>query len=67
VHKVTPQGEVSTVWKNANNTGGVGGLLDKPSEVCLRDGKIYVANIDLPFDNNEADSLHTISVIVLDQ
>jgi len=27
--------------------------------------KIYVANIDLPFDDNEYDAPHTISVIDL--
>ena len=43
----------------------IGGLLDKPSEVCLRGKKIYVANIDLPFDNNEYDAPHTISVLKL--
>jgi len=44
---------------------GVGGLLDKPSEVCLRGKRIYVANIDLPFDDNEYDTPHTISVLKL--
>ena len=63
VHRVDPAGKVTTIWKNENNSGGTGGLLDKPSEVCLRDGKIYVANIDLEADGNEADDLHTISVI----
>ncbi len=64
VHKVNPDtGAVTTIWENENNSGGIGGLLDKPSEVCLRDGKVYVANIDLPFDDNEYDAPHTISVI----
>ncbi len=66
VHKVCPKtGAVTTLWQNENNSGGVGGLLDKPSEVCLRGKKIYVANIDLPFDNNEYDAPHTISVLKL--
>ena len=66
VHKVHPEtGKVTTIWQNENNSGGVGGLLDKPSEVCLRGKKIYVANIDLPFDDNEYDAPHTISVIKL--
>jgi len=66
VHKVCPEsGKVTTIWQNENNTGGVGGLLDKPSEVCLRGNKIYIANIDLPYDGNEYDELHTISVIDL--
>ena len=66
VHKVNPKtGTVTTIWQNGNNSGGVGGLLDKPSEVCLRGKKIYVANIDLPFDNNEHDAPHTISVLPL--
>ncbi|MHC4352847.1 MAG: SMP-30/gluconolactonase/LRE family protein [Planctomycetota bacterium] len=66
VHKVCPEtGKVTTIWQNENNSGGVGGLLDKPSEVCLRGKKIYVANIDLPFDDNEHDAPHTISVLKL--
>jgi sugar lactone lactonase YvrE len=66
VHKVCPKtGKVTTIWQNENNSGGIGGLLDKPSEVCLRGNKIYVANIDLPFDGNEYDAPHTISVIKL--
>ncbi len=66
VHKVNPEtGTVTTIWQNENNTGGVDGLLDKPSEVCLRGNKIYVANIDLPFDDNEHDAPHTISVLGL--
>jgi sugar lactone lactonase YvrE len=66
VHRVCPEtGKVTTLWQNENNSGGMGGLLDKPSEVCLRGKKIYVANIDLPFDNNEYDAPHTISVLKL--
>jgi sugar lactone lactonase YvrE len=67
VHKIDPKtGEVSTVIQNENNSGGVDGKLDKPSEVCLRGNKIYVSNIDLTLDGNEYDSLHTISVAEID-
>jgi sugar lactone lactonase YvrE len=67
VHKVNPtSGKVTTIWANKNNSGGVAGLLDKPSEVCLRGNRIYVANIDLPFDGNVHDEPRTISVIELE-
>ena len=67
VHKVDAKtGKVTTIAKNANNSGGAGGLLDRPSEVCLRDNKIYVSNIDLPRAGNVYDKPHTISVIELD-
>jgi sugar lactone lactonase YvrE len=66
VHKVCPEtGKVTTLWKNAVNLGGSDGLLDKPSEVCLRGNRLYIANIDLPFAGNEYDQTHTISVIKL--
>ncbi len=66
VHKVCPEtGKVTTLWQNEFNPdlGGADGLLDKPSEVCLRGSKVYIANIDLPFGGNEYDEHHTISVI----
>ena len=64
VHRVSPTtGKVTTVWQNEDNSGGVGGLLDRPSEVCLRGNKIYVANIDLALTGNEYDAPHTISAI----
>jgi sugar lactone lactonase YvrE len=67
VHKVdTKTGAVTTIAKNANNSGGIGGMLDGPSEVCLRNGRLYVSNIDLPLAGNEFDEPHTISVIELD-
>ncbi len=67
VHKVNcDTGKVTTIAKNEDNSGGTGGKLDKPSEVCLRDNKIYVANIDLPLDANKYDSPHTISLIEMD-
>lgn len=66
VHKVDPKtGKVTTIARN-DNTDGAGGLLDRPSEVCLRGNKCYVANIDLPFAGNEYDKPHTVSVITLD-
>jgi len=66
VHKVDPAtGQVTTLWQNENNSGGLDGLLDRPSEVCLRGNKIYVANIDLPFGGNVYDAPHTISVLPL--
>jgi sugar lactone lactonase YvrE len=67
IHKVDVKtGKVTTIAKNANNSGGVGGLLDRPSEVCFRDNKIYVSNIDLPGNGNVYDKPHTLSVIELD-
>jgi sugar lactone lactonase YvrE len=67
VHKIdTKTGAVTTIAKDAKNSGGIGGMLDMPSEVCLRDGRLYVSNIDLPLAGNEFDEPHTISVIELD-
>ncbi len=66
VHKVCPKtGEVTTLWRNHDNSGGIGGLLDRPSEVCIRGNKIYVSNIDLALTGNKYDQPHTISVIKL--
>jgi sugar lactone lactonase YvrE len=68
VHKICPEtGKVTTIAKNANNSGGVGGLLDRPSEVCIRGNRLYISNIDLPGDGNVYDKPHTISVIELDK
>jgi sugar lactone lactonase YvrE len=65
VHAVDAKtGKVTTLAKNGL-TDGAGGLLDRPSEVCLRDGKCYVANIDLPLAGNAYDKPHTISVITI--
>ena len=67
VHKVNPKtGKVTTIAQNKNNSGGIKGKLDKPSEVCIRGNRIYVANIDLTLDGNEFDKPHTISVIEID-
>jgi len=67
LHEVdVKSGKVRTLAKNANNIGSEGGLLDKPSEPCVRGGKVYMANIDLEFGGNEYDPPHTISVIKMD-
>jgi sugar lactone lactonase YvrE len=63
VHRIDKNGKVTTIWKNANDSDGIGGLLDRPSEVCLRGNKLYISNIDLPVKGNRYDQLHTISVI----
>ncbi|HLB72527.1 MAG TPA: hypothetical protein VJJ98_00770, partial [Sedimentisphaerales bacterium] len=66
VHKVCPKtGRVTTIWRNEDNSGGIGGLLDRPSEVCLRGNKIYISNIDLGIKGNKYDKPHTVSVIEL--
>ena len=65
VHQVCPKtGKVKTLAKNGVSDG-TGGRLDKPSEARLRGKKVYVANIDIPYDNNVVDVPHTISVIDL--
>jgi len=65
VHKVDPKrGVVTTIARNGN-TNGAGGLLDRPSEPCIRGNKVYVANIDLPLAGNTYDKPHTITVITL--
>jgi len=65
VHQVCPKtGKVTTLAKNGVSDG-TGGRLDKPSEARVRGKKVYVANIDIPYDNNVVDVPHTISVIDL--
>ncbi len=65
VHKVNPKtGAVTTIIQNGNTTGR-NGRLDRPSEPCLRGGKLYVSNIDLPLAGNKYDKPHTITVIEL--
>jgi sugar lactone lactonase YvrE len=67
VHRVDGRtGEVATLARNGN-TDGVGGALDRPSEVCLRGNRLYIANIDLPYGGNEYDPPRTLSVIELDE
>ncbi len=67
VHAVDPAtGKVTVIAQNGP-TDGADGLLDKCSEVCLRDNKIYVSNIDIDeLDGNKFDKPYTISVIELD-
>ncbi len=67
VHRVNPEsGDVVVIAQNGQ-TDGTDGLLDKCSEVCIRDNKLYVANIDLDgFAGNTFDKPYTISVIDLD-
>ncbi|NQT89420.1 SMP-30/gluconolactonase/LRE family protein [bacterium] len=57
-------GKLTILAKNWNNTGAKG-KLDRPSEVCIRGDKCYVANIDLPLAGNKYDVPHSISVIDL--
>jgi sugar lactone lactonase YvrE len=65
VHRVDIEtGRVTTLARNGD-TDGAAGALDRPSEVCLRGSRLYVANIDLPYGGNEYDAPHTISVIEL--
>jgi sugar lactone lactonase YvrE len=66
VHRVDIEtGRVTTLARNGD-TDGTDGALDRPSEVCLRGSRLYVANIDLPYGGNVYDAPHTISVIELD-
>ncbi|MBL7223529.1 MAG: SMP-30/gluconolactonase/LRE family protein [Candidatus Brocadiae bacterium] len=65
VHKVCPKtGKVTTVAKNPVGTGE-GGLLDRPSEPCVRGNKLYVSNIDLKLAGNEFDKPYSISIFTL--
>jgi sugar lactone lactonase YvrE len=65
VHKVNPAtGKVTTLaaFPKKDNTGA-NGEFDKCSEVGIMGDKIYVSNIDLPFDGNKTDKPYTVSVI----
>lgn len=65
VHLVDAKsGKVKTLAKNPNSTGA-GGKLDKPSEPCVRGSTLYVSNIDLPYDGNEAEKPDTLTLIPL--
>ena len=65
LHKVDVKtGKVTTLAKNGN-TDGADGALDRPSEPCIRGGKCYVANIDLPLAENSYDEPHSISIVPL--
>ena len=65
VHVMNPKnGKTVTLAKNAINPNAEqkkAGALDRCSEVCLRDGKVYVSNIDL--ESTEAP--HTLTVLDL--
>lgn len=64
VHKVCiATGKVTTLAKNPVGTGA-NGALDRCSEVCRRGNKLYISNIDLPFDNKN-DAPHSMSIIDL--
>ncbi|GHT13323.1 hypothetical protein FACS1894170_09190 [Planctomycetales bacterium] len=57
-------GKTILIAKNATNPNEEAkkaGALDRCSEVCLRDGKLYVANIDL----EDASKPHTVGIIDL--
>jgi sugar lactone lactonase YvrE len=63
LHRVNlATGKVTTIARNGN-TDGADGSLDRPSEPCVRDGKVYVSNIDLPLAGNKYDKPHTLSVV----
>jgi sugar lactone lactonase YvrE len=65
VHKVDGKtGKVTTLARNALCRGENGELV-KPSEVCIRDGKVYVSNINLNLDGNTHGKPYTISVFDL--
>ncbi len=65
VHVANPDnGKVVVLAKDEIGGTGENGELDRCSEVCLRDGKVYVSNIDLPFDN-ENDKPHSVTIIDL--
>lgn len=65
VHKVDGRtGKVTTLARNALCRGENGELV-KPSEVCIRDGKVYVSNINLNMDGNTHDKPYTVSVFDL--
>ena len=62
-------GELSVLWENGD-TDGSGGLLDQPCEPILRDGKLIVANFDMPMPglkNSTWDKPYTVSVIDLER
>ena len=66
VHVGNPaNGKVLLLAKDLVGGTGEKGELDRCSEVCLRGSKLYVANIDLPFDNKN-DSPYTVSILDLD-
>ena len=65
VHVANPaNGKVVVLAKDPPGGTGANGELDRCSEVCLRGDKLYVANIDLPYDNKN-DRPHSVTVIDL--
>ena len=74
-------GDVGLVWMNDDNDGADGSL-DQPAECIIRDGKLIMANFDMPFpglknfgeeqedgtgDGTGYDGVHTLSVITLSE
>ena len=65
VHVANPEnGKVVVLAKDPVGGTGKNGELDRCSEVCLRGDKVYVANIDLPY-GNENDKPHSVTIIDL--
>ena len=65
VHKIDGKtGKVTTLARNALCRGENGELVN-PSEVCIRDGKVYVSNINLNLNGNKHDKPYTVSVFDL--
>jgi len=65
VHKIDGKtGKVTTLARNAMCRGENGELVN-PSEVCLRDGKVYVSNINLNLNGNKHDKPYTVVVFDL--
>lgn len=65
IHEICAQtGKVKTLKTNPVGTGANGDL-DRCSEVCRRGNKLYISNIDLPFEN-ENDGPHSLSIIDLE-
>ncbi|MCP3920231.1 MAG: hypothetical protein GY711_32290 [bacterium] len=65
VHQIDiDSGRVNTLARSPVGDGAAG-LLDGPSEVCVRGDRMYVSNIDLSFGDIQHDDVHNISVIDL--
>jgi sugar lactone lactonase YvrE len=57
-------GAVAIVAKNGESDGADGSL-HSPSECIVRDGKLYISNINLAYGPHQSSKLYTISVIDL--